>query len=119
MAAIRSPGQLDTGLGRLRTLTEEEEIAQSIRMILTTQKGERPMRPEFGTHLSSYLFAGRDSTTNTRIRQEVLSALETWEPRIEGVEVTVEQPPEEGTLLLHVSYRIKATGAPGRETLSL
>lgn len=110
MGAMAYPCQLVAGLGRFRTLTELEEIAQSVRMILLTQRGERPFRPDFGTRLNAFAFEQMDTTTSTLIRQEVVSALQTWEPRIWNIKVSFHPQPDQGQLLVDVQYQIRSSG---------
>ena len=119
MAAMAYPCRLAEGLGRFRTLTEAEEIAQSVRLILTTRQGERPYRPDFGARLDRFAFENNETTTQNLIRQEVVVSLQTWEPRVEDIEVDFDYRPEEGILLANVSYRVRLSGAPGRLTVSL
>lgn len=113
MPAMAYPCQLVSGLGRFRTLTELEEIAQSVRMILLTQRGERPFRPDFGTRLNTFAFQQMDTTTSTLIRQEVVSALQTWEPRIWNIEVSFDPQPQQGQLIVSVQYQVRSSGAQG------
>jgi phage baseplate assembly protein W len=77
--------------GRVALVTRESEIEQSIRLILGTAPGERPMRPEFGCGIHDYVFAGFDGDVAGRISGEVRASLERWEPRIEVEEVRVTQ----------------------------
>lgn len=111
MAAMAFPCRLETGLGRFRPLTELEEIAQSVRLILTTRKGERRFRPKFGARLDQYAFETMDTTTCNLIRQEVVAALQTWEPRIRNIRVEFDHRPEAGQLAVLVSYEVRRTGA--------
>ena len=119
MGAMAFPGQLMDGLGRFGTLTETEEIAQSVRMILTTKRGERPCRPEFGTQLDRFAFESMDTTTCNLIRQEVVSSLQKWEPRIWMIQVSFEQHPESGVLNVDVQYQICASRVTDRQQLTL
>lgn len=113
MPSMAYPCQLVPGLGRFRTLTELEEIAQSVRMILLTQRGERPFRPDFGTRLNTFAFQQMDTTTSTLIRQEVVSALQTWEPRIWNISVFFDPQPQQGQLIVNVQYQVRSSGAQG------
>lgn len=119
MAAMSFPCRLESGLGRFRPLTEPEEIAQSVRLILSTRRGERPFRPKFGTQLDQYVFEGMDTTTCNLIRQEIVAALQAWEPRIRNIQVTFDRRPEEGQLMVLVSYEVRRSGTAGSQTLSL
>lgn len=110
MAAMAFPCRLESGLGRFRPLTELEEIAQSVRLILSTRRGERPFRPQFGTRLDQYAFELMDTTVCNLIRQEVVAALQSWEPRIWNIRVEFDRRPEEGRLVAFVSYEVRRSG---------
>lgn len=110
MAAMSFPLKLDAGLGRFRRLTEEEEIAQSVRLILSTNRGERPYRPKFGSRLAQYAFEPVSTTLKTQIRLEIISALQAWESRIWNIEVAFEPDRNDGALVASVSYQILRSG---------
>lgn len=110
MAAMSFPLKLDAGLGRFRRLTEEEEIAQSVRLILSTNRGERPYRPKFGSRLAQYAFEPVSTTLKTQIRLEIISALQAWESRIWNIEVAFEPGRNDGALVANVSYQILRSG---------
>lgn len=112
------PCRLDMGLGRFGRLAEREEIAQAVRMILTTRPGERPLRPEFGTNLDRFAFESMNTTTRNLIRREVTSSLLEWEPRITGVEVELHWGTR-GELLANVSYELASGGQGGQVDVPL
>ncbi len=119
MAAMGFPCRLESGLGRFRPLTELEEIKQSVHLILTTRKGERPFRPKFGTNLDRYAFETMDTTTCNLIRQEVIAALQMWEPRIWNIRVEFDHRPEEGQLIVNVFYEVRRSGVAASQQISL
>lgn len=94
--------------GGIALVSGDAELRESIRLIIGTAPGERPMRPEFGCGIHEYVFAPADATTAGRIAFEVRAALGRWEPRIEvdQVDVTVD-PQREGTLLIDIGYRVR------------
>ena len=104
------PVRVDETTGRIRTSQYEEDIQEAIRIILMTRKGERVMQPDFGCGLQAYLFDGMDYDTATQMRLEIQRALTNWEPRITDVEVRVET--ENGQLMIHVAYVVRATNNP-------
>ena len=61
--------------GDVATAEAEEDIRQSVRLILETQRCERPMRPEFGAGLAEFAFAPI-STANDA--QQVLHRRARW-----------------------------------------
>ena len=85
------------------------KVEQSIRVVLGTAHGERVMRPRFGCRLRSLAFAPNTVATANLARYYVLEGLERWEPRIEVVDVVVLNDDRAGTLLIDISYRIRAT----------
>lgn len=83
------------------------KVAESIRIILGTQHGERAMRPDFGADLRSLAFAPNNGATADLARHNVTDALTRWEPRIDVLDVTVAQ--DGARLLIDVRYRLRAT----------
>jgi hypothetical protein len=86
-------------------------VEQSIRIILSTQHGERIMRPDFGANLRSLAFAANTPATAGLARHLVQSALTRWEPRIEVVDVDVRNVVAEARILITVSYQLAGTTA--------
>jgi hypothetical protein len=104
------PIEVDRATGRIKQVQYEDDIAESIRIIIWTSKGERIMRPDFGCGIDRYLFEGSDDTTMRRMEEEISEAIRMWEPRVHNVEVQVtrdEQTPEK--LLIHVQYEVRTT----------
>src|SRR6476659_4817048 len=75
--------------GGIALVTGEREIAESIRLILGTAPGERPMRPEFGCRIKEHVFAPVNAAVGGAIAHGVRTALEQWEPRIDVQDVQV------------------------------
>ena len=94
--------------GRIALAYEADDVGEAIRIILLTQKGERQMRPEFGSELYKLQFAPGNATTRGLASRYVQEALLRWEPRIEQVEVDARIDPEEpARLLIHIRYRLR------------
>lgn len=99
--------------GGIALVSNQREVEESIRLILGTAYGERPMRPEFGCAVHDFLFAPADATTAGRLAYEVRRSLDRWEPRIdvEDVVVTIDEN-EPSTLYIDVIYAIRGTNDP-------
>ncbi|GLY69053.1 GPW/gp25 family protein [Amycolatopsis taiwanensis] len=99
--------------GRIALVGGDREIAESIRLILGTAPGERPMRPDFGCAIHDLIFAPADQATAGQIAFEVRLSLQRWEPRIllEEVLVSLDEA-QEGLLLIDVHYRIRGSNDP-------
>ena len=103
------PLQLDPQ-GRVAQVHGSVNVEHAIQMILLTRKGERIMRPEFGSQLHELVFEPNDEMTMGLAAQYVRDALAMWEPRIrvEAVDVTSD---DDDASVMHISiqYEIKAT----------
>lgn len=95
--------------GGVRESAGIDRIEQSVRILLGTNHGERLMRPTFGCNLKTLAFAPINAATLNHARHLVQEGLAAWEPRIEVFEVIVEPDNRNGTLLIHVHYRVRAT----------
>lgn len=108
------PVQLDPRTGLVASVAYEEDIRQSMRIILETSPGERVMRPNFGCGIHDLVFEALDSTTIQRIRSTVEEALRRCEARIDVLSVEVdESATSEGKLLVEIEYRVRKTNQVG------
>src|SRR4051794_37503650 len=106
------PLRADT-TGGVALVSGVREIEESIRLILATAPGERPMRPEFGCAVHDYVFAPADASTAGAVAYAVRVALDRWEPRIELRDVTVRYDEvERGLLYIDVQYALRGTNDP-------
>lgn len=96
--------------GNIKMSREEASIREAIWITLSTAKGERVMRPEFGCKIHDFVFASINSATIALIENSVREALTLWEPRLElaGVQVSTESLTE-GKLLVSVDYKVRTT----------
>ncbi len=79
------------------------DVAQAIRIILTTPKGSDPHRPEFGSDIWRYI-DWPVTEVRPQIVREVREAISAWEPRAEVLSVSVE--PANGRLWVRVRWRL-------------
>jgi phage baseplate assembly protein W len=102
----------DTGLVELARY--EEDIRESIRIILGTAKGERVMRPDFGCGIHDLVFAALTAQLVAEVETTVRDALRTYEARIDVLRVSVDSTQlDQGHLDVVIDYEIRATNQPG------
>jgi phage baseplate assembly protein W len=89
----------------------DRDVQQAIWIILGTARGERVMRPDFGSGLSTLVFEPINTTTIALVQHHAEEALITWEPRIDRIEVVVTAEPTRGRLMIDVRYRVRATNS--------
>lgn len=108
------PVALDPRTGLVESVAYEEDIRQSILIILETSPGERVMRPNFGCGIHELVFAAMDSTTLQRVRSTVEEALRRCEARIDVLSVNVDEAATiDGQLIVEIEYRVRKTNQLG------
>jgi uncharacterized protein len=95
--------------GRIERATFEDSVRLSIWIILSTAKGERVMRPDFGCGLWELVFSPISSSTFGRVADVVREALLKFETRIYVRNVQVTPSGEGETLLISIEYEVRAT----------
>jgi phage baseplate assembly protein W len=101
-----------TAQGEVELAAYEEDVRQAIRIILSTNHGERVMRPDFGSNLKALVFEPMNTTTFSLVQHYVERSLVEWEPRIDVLGVSVGSSDEDqprGMLRIEIAYRIRAT----------
>ncbi len=107
------PVAADKVTGRFLESAYEENIRESIYLIVMTRKGERVMRPDFGCDIHRFVFEAINYTTQIQMQQAVREALLRWEPRISDIEVKINAPMMDDNLLeISISYRVRTTNSP-------
>lgn len=109
---LHFPVSVDGVTGRVRESAYEDNIRESIYVIIMTKKGERLMRPDFGCDIHQFMFDTVDYTALTRMKHAVEAALIRWEPRIEDIEVKVRELDAGNAVQISVSYRVRTTNSP-------
>lgn len=96
--------------GGAALVDHEEDIRQSIRIILETNLGERVMRPEFGSGIRAFVFESISTTTLALLRHRVQEALQRWEGRIDVLRVEATVPTGlRNQVDVSIDYRVRAT----------
>ncbi len=107
----RFPISLDDA-GAIAEASEEDKVRQSIETILRTAPGERVMRPDFGCGIHDLVFDTVSGAMVGRVATVVASALATWEPRIDVLNINPQQDTEDPTrLLIEINYRLRSSNS--------
>jgi phage baseplate assembly protein W len=105
---VASPLSADAN-GALRPAAYEDSVQQSVWIILSTAKGERVMRPDFGCGIHELVFDTVTASTSGQIATAVREALLSFEPRIYVRDVRVSLGSESGVLSIEIDYEVRAT----------
>lgn len=87
--------------------TEELEVIQNVRTILTTLKKTVPMDREFG--IDGEIIDLPIAVTQARTTSEIVSAVNKFEPRAKVVSVDYSGKEQDGTLVTKVKVSIDGT----------
>ncbi len=97
--------------GTPETCGIDDDIRQSLYLLLSTRRGERVMRPNYGCDLEQFAFERVNYDLLSRIENEVTRAIALNEPRVENVKVTLESSDEQiintENPIIIVSYTVK------------
>lgn len=104
--------------GRFIWSEGEQNVRESIRVILMTNLRERVRLPQFGGGLSTFLFEPNNPTTRHLIEDRIQKALTLWEPRIAVESVVVEADPA-GPELAIATIHYKLVATQGRERVAV
>ena len=96
----------------LRMVGGEEDIDESLRILMATIPMERVMQPDYGCGLKTLVFESINESTNTLIKDAIQRAVLFFEPRIdlESVEIDEAQA-HEGILHIKLNYIVRTTNS--------
>ena len=107
---VKFPLQVNPRSGKLAMTEGEEDIREAIRIILHTIRGERVMRPDFGSNVTDYVFAPASSSRRESLSAHVRDILTRQEPRITDVTVDCREiAGMSGGRAVEVSYLVRDT----------
>ncbi|MEO0555608.1 MAG: GPW/gp25 family protein [Bacteroidota bacterium] len=87
----------------------EQDIKESLIILLSTIRGERVMNPGYGTNVRDLIFEPLDVSTGTLMAEEVKKAILIHEPRVFVDKITPIQEELNGFLELTIDYTIIST----------
>ena len=114
------PPAFNFELGTVETVAAEEDIRQSIRIIIETIPGERIMFTTFGCGIRKYVFESNDPTHMSMLKDAIYDALLYNEPRIKLEKIEIRNSNQingdlsadnqiDGKIFIHIYYKIITT----------
>lgn len=101
--------------GDLPIIKNENAIRRSVRNIVETMPSEKFFNSIFGSDVRNLLFELIDFGTASVIRDQILVALNNFEPRIENAQVTVDPYPDLNAFDVNVIYDIVGQEFPTQQ----
>ncbi len=96
-------------------LKNEDAIKRAVRNIVQTVPNERFFNPIFGSDVKTSLFEFVDFGTASLLEEQILVAIENYEPRISNVRVDVDPNADRNEFEIFVSYNIVGQEVPPQQ----
>ncbi len=104
------PPEFEESSCEVSMVEEDNDIQESLNILLGTVPGERIMVPEYGCDLNKYIFEELDNTLTTFIKDLITTAILNYEPRITLNKVKIEGTEAlEGIMYITIDYTIIIT----------
>lgn len=98
--------------GTVKTVSDEEDVFQSLQILLSTELKERVMRSDFGCDLTSMIYDNITITLLTKIKGIITNAILKYEPRVDLLDVDFfNENNNDGQINIEITYRIRATNS--------
>jgi len=96
--------------GVVKMVSAEEDIKQSLRILLATTPGERVMQPSFGCELKSQIYETLNESTITILKDLIRRAILFFEPRVLLESIVADSSlAQEGRLDFTIVYTVIST----------
>ena len=99
----------------LIVIKNENAIARSLRNIVFTLPGEKFFDESFGSRITESLFDNIDEITATIIVDEIRESIETYEDRVQLIDVLADPDFENNSFDLTITYEIIGRNIPAQE----
>ncbi|MEO1436866.1 MAG: GPW/gp25 family protein [Bacteroidota bacterium] len=94
----------------VRMVEEEEDISQSILLLLSTRPGERIMQPDYGCELHNLVFDKINADLVGKIEDFIATSILYYEPRVTLEKIDIDPSDElNGLLNISLQYLIRKT----------
>jgi phage baseplate assembly protein W len=105
------PRFLDSEQG-IEMSRDDDDIAESLHILLSTVPGERLMNPEYGCDLQSQVFQNINNSTKVIIEDLIATAILYFEPRIRLIGVNVDDAGQmSGIVNVSITYEVKGVNS--------
>jgi phage baseplate assembly protein W len=93
-------------------VSAEEDVMQSLRILLGTRPGERIMQPDFGCDLDVMLFEPITTTLIAFVKELIQNSILYFEPRIELDSININTVEvHDGLILIELNYMVRSTNS--------
>jgi hypothetical protein len=102
------PPKFNKALKEVELRDGNDDIVESLQVILTTLPGERIYHPEFGCDLTPLLFETLSNSVEKLLSNRIKDAVTKYERRIVFDDAVFELLPAEGVVYISIKYTVKS-----------
>ena len=84
-------------------------MKQAVRNLLLTNYSEKPFMPDFGGDLTSMLFRLSTEIDDDYLEDDIIKAIETYEPRAEVLNINTIISPDSNEVRVTVTFKVIST----------
>ncbi len=84
-------------------------VKQAVRTLLLTNYAEKPFLPRFGADLNSMLFRLSTEIDDDNLEDDIIQAIETFEPRAEVLNINTVISPDNNNLKATITFKVIST----------
>jgi phage baseplate assembly protein W len=105
--------------GDLSVLTNEKAVAQSLKNLLLTERGEIPFNPYVGSGIRTLLFEPASEVVTITLKEKIHSTIKNYEPRITLKGINIKDDPDTNSYIVEISYTITVSNNTYTASISL
>lgn len=99
----------------LPALTNERAILRSVRNLVQTIPTERFFNSDLGSDIESSLFDFVDFATASVVREQIITSIENYEPRITSLDVEVNPDADTNSFEVNIAFEIIGQETPAQQ----
>ena len=105
--------------GDLAIRTDDQAIKFAIRSLIMTNYFERPFHSNIGSPVGALMFDNMGPNFNSILKQSITDTINNFEPRVDVLEVKVDDSPDNNRVYISIIFKIKNTERPIEVGLTL
>lgn len=106
------PPEFVAETGEVAMVSDEQDVAESLKILFGTVLGERFFKPKYGLDMQGMLFEPIGTTMKTFLTDRVKTQILIYEPRINVLSLELDTSMQsEGRIGLVLEYAVKATNS--------
>ena len=104
---------------KLSVLKNADAVKQALKILITTDKYERPYKPFLGGNIRGKLFEHFGPIVQMEVKEQIELAIQNYEPRVKILDVRVDANDDRNSLEVTIEFFICNQTGPEATTISL